>query len=208
MKVGEVRVKTRESLRFKLTLYFVLLTFIPLVALSIIAYTITRSQLEKQLSSALQLTATETQDKIDRFIYQKLEDVISWSRYPILKGAISFGITDIVEAYLQNNLSALSEYKGLALFNRDGEEVASVGEASLLEKGRDQSSAVWFKKTLNEGYSIAEPVKYKDEVRLGISAVVIDLETKEVIGVLLAELDFANVKEITAPVKVTPNPQD
>lgn len=205
---SERKLNFTNSLKFKLLLNILLMALIPLIGLSIIAYTMTRKQLQSQISSSLELAASEALDKIDRFVYQKIEDVKSWSRNPIIKGTIFFGVVDLAEAYFSNNMVSLPEYKSVALFNLSGEEIISVGEAAFSGEGKNRSQAEWFVNALKDNFYITPAVKYANEVRVGISVPAIDGETKQIIGVMLAELDFGVVKEITASVKVTANEQD
>ncbi|MBU2257578.1 MAG: methyl-accepting chemotaxis protein [Candidatus Omnitrophica bacterium] len=210
MAVEAVKIKMSDSLRCRLILYFVLITFIPLVILSVIAYNITKSRLQSQIAGSLEVVATETLDKVDRFIYQQTSDVKSWSKNPILKGALFFGTADVADTFFRTILDSYREFQALALFERNGDQIISKGECVLYEKGQNQSRANWFKATIaaKGSFYITEVKKSKDKVRLGISVAVVDSETEEVSGVLFAELNFLTIREIIAPVQVTANIKD
>ncbi len=202
------KVKMADSLRFKLILYFILITFIPLVVLSVIAYNITKSRLQTQIAGSLEVVAKETLDKIDRFVYQQVSDVKSWSKNPILKGALFFGTADVVDTFFSNTLDSFKEYESLALFDRNGDEVISKGDSVLYEKGQNQSRAAWFDGATRGNFYITEVIKNKNKIHVGISSAIIDSDSGEISGVLFAEFNFLIIKEIIAPVQVTANIKD
>ncbi len=153
-----------KSLRTKLVVSFLILTIVPLVALTLIAGGRSRDALTNMSGEFLQTSAQETVDKIDRNLFERYGDVQAFAFNPMAEGT-SAEITEAANTYA--NLYDLydllivadantGEILGVNTADKDGEPIES---ASLV--GTNVAGEDWFEqaKVAENGTSIvSEPV--------------------------------------------------
>lgn len=207
------------TLKKQLILLFLMVSIIPLLWVSYMAYNNGKNALEDSIGGSLSQLATEKIEKADRSISRAIEKIKSSRTEKLRKkvkdanktstevlqtgwigaGEAVGGIQNIVEL-----LAAKAGRGGKVIITDKNGYVIGATEKNL---SFDQSSKIWWEKAYNlgEGYDFIENVKYDDGrglyyIPISVPIREANFEESEAIGVLRIVFVLPELKEIVNPI--------
>ena len=138
---NSIYMKTRFPILLKLVILFLLMSLIPVIIVSTIAYQSSKANLQQTIGDNLANNASEKMDKIDRLLFFCKEEIQSWVQNDIMQDVIA-GDPD---GRITSNLIRLKEgygiYSGLFCLDSEG-TIVGTSESNAI--GQNVADAPWF----------------------------------------------------------------
>ncbi len=175
-----------QTLRAKLLIFFLLVTFIPLSVVGVMGYYAQKSELTNNLEQSLSTHTTNMAQEIEMFIRERLYDVNYLSRNPIIMEEQE----DIQQIRQQFNefLAIHDIYFGVVLADTDGTVIADTDDNIA---GNDVTDRAWFNHSMKGDPFISDIYRSSiiNDPIIVLSAPVFNYED-EVIGVITPLFDL------------------
>ncbi|MCR6112416.1 hypothetical protein HXA35_18955 [Bacillus sp. A301a_S52] len=169
-----------RTLRAKLLIVFILITFIPMSAVGVISHTLQKQEITNNIERLISLQSYSLTKEVQRFIEEKLMDVEYFAQNPVLIDPESTELE--VREQLYTFLDTHDIYGSIILLDEEGIVTAGV-ETTVI--GRDLSEREWFQKALDGETSMSDlyvsPIL--NEPMLVLAAPIYN-EDEELIGVV------------------------
>ncbi|UTR16336.1 ATP-binding protein [Salipaludibacillus sp. LMS25] len=140
-----------RTLRAKLLIVFILITFIPMSAVGVISHTLQKQEITNNIERLISLQSYSLTKEVQRFIEEKLMDVEYFAQNPVLIDPESTELE--VREQLYTFLDTHDIYGSIILLDEEGIVTAGV-ETSVI--GRDLSEREWFQKALDGETSMSD----------------------------------------------------
>lgn len=171
---------------------FLLVGLLPIILMSVLAFYQAKGALTTEITHDMQTRANATANEIDRLMFERLQNVASWSRLEVMQDARIGDVDKRLSHFLQELKTSYRDvYVDLYVIDMQGKIVAS-STANLIG-GQYITPPIWLNVSLpSSEITILKP----DANNLAMTAEVIDtLETKP-IGKLVAVLNWQHVQNI------------
>ncbi|MBT0654679.1 methyl-accepting chemotaxis protein, partial [Geomobilimonas luticola] len=163
-----------QGLQGKLLLYFLLMSLVPLLVVSIVSYQKAQKSLQNTTRDMLLDMASVIEAKVETKLGDRFDDIKAWATMPDLVEAVKTKKYAAASEKLSALVKAYDDYKVVMVFDADGNFVAASDQAILKDStvDRNQSNREWFKKAM-AGEVFVEDVNYSSTVKdtvIGFSA--------------------------------------
>ncbi|BAU64554.1 methyl-accepting chemotaxis sensory transducer [Stanieria sp. NIES-3757] len=185
------------SLRWKVTLFALTISTVPVIGIGAIAYYLGWQSLNQQITQTEQASAIAIADKLNRFMKERHTDIqiIAKQGYlinPIIRNSTSQAEK---ESIVNNYLASYPTYDSIASFDLNGDVlVQSKGPKIGNSKERKYFQEVI--KTKKIYISQPEISDSSEEMVIHIASPIIDKESKQMIGVVRSRMPIQNVEEV------------
>lgn len=112
-------------IRTKLILILLVLSLVPLAAISMIAYQSGERVIKKNLGLSYQQIAQETIEKVDRTLYEVYHNVRAWAELDLMQEVITGDLDGKISSLLMGLSQQYGFYSSIQVLDRKGEVVAS-----------------------------------------------------------------------------------
>lgn len=132
--------KNALPIRTMLFAAFLLVGLLPMVLMSVLAFNEAKSALSAEILHDLNTRAKATASEIDRLMFERLQNVVSWSQLEVMQDARIGDVDKRLSVFLHElKLSYRDVYSGLYVVDTSGRiiassEAASVGQIYAFEK--------------------------------------------------------------------------
>ncbi|AFZ36927.1 methyl-accepting chemotaxis sensory transducer with Cache sensor [Stanieria cyanosphaera PCC 7437] len=185
------------TLRWKVTLFALTISTVPVIGVGAIAYYLGWQSLNKQITQTEQTTAIAIADKLNRFMKERHTDIQIIAKQGILINPLIRNSTSQQEkeSIVNNYLASYTNYDSIAAFDLNGNLlVQSKGPKLDNHKDRDYFQEVV--KTKKPYISQPNISQSSGKAVIHVAAPIIDKESKEMIGVVRARMPIENVEEV------------
>lgn len=124
------------GIRFKILVFSIVISFIPIVFLSYIAYYYAKVSTEEMITSQLVSIADLKKGELVSWVNKNIQETITISKYPNLRKLISAPHQEKIPHYLQSILNS-SSWDEIFLIDTKGEVLFSSVKQSLHQKQKD-----------------------------------------------------------------------
>ncbi|MEE9543498.1 MAG: methyl-accepting chemotaxis protein [Thermodesulfobacteriota bacterium] len=208
MSLNPMKLARHVNIKKRLLIVSLLLSTVPLIFIGSLAYFSAKSTLKEQIGSGLSGQAKETLDKIDRNIYERMQNIRVWSQLASMQDIL----IDDEDLSIQGELTRLKEtygsYQDIFVFNEDGALTASSNKDF---SGEVSSGVAWFMNSMNGTVDIQDVSRsvLTNEIALSISAPVrADYDFNKILGVVTSRFDWKKIYEIADSVMLGGEAQD
>lgn len=180
------------SIRQLLLLAFLLAGLLPAMLVSFLSFYQARDALKKEISHDMQALSGTVANDIERIMFERVQNVHSWGRLAVMQDIQIGDIDKRVSNLLQELQSSYgSVYQSIYVVNAEGQVVASsnaknIGKQMLPEKK-------WIQVSLANSLVNFAPIKQNV---LPISQQIIDTNTNQAMGFLVAEFNWQLVQDL------------
>ena len=180
------------SIRQLLLLAFLLAGLLPAMLVSFLSFFQAREALKKEISHDIKALSSTVANDIERVMFERAQNVHSWSRLAVMQDIQIGDVDKRVSNLLQELQSGYGNvYQSIYVVNMQGQVVASsdarnIGKQMLPEKK-------WVQINLANSVVSLAPIRLNV---LPISQPVIDINTNQPIGVLVAEFNWQFVQDL------------
>ncbi len=176
-----------RSLRLKVIALFLALALVPLGLLTLMNYRTVRHSLQEAAHHSLRAAASETALTLNNFFEAKLTSVDTEAKLPILRKYLTSGDAEAADNVLRS-LRSINRQDPIfifssALLDASGRNVIDTRGSYV---GRDESTMIHFRKTVENGMVTLSPICFEPEsgrAYLAVSAPILSRE-REIIGIL------------------------
>jgi len=133
---------------------------LPLMGISILNYSVSKTALKKQILSGLEDVADKAIDHIDQAMHISYIDIQQWAEHDIVKEALTRGRSEKASLYFSHLTATNKLYKAIVLFNSEGKLIAS-NNSALMAKPREEKQKE-FARSYSEGATGKEPARMQD----------------------------------------------
>ncbi|GAB4231385.1 MAG: hypothetical protein Kow0049_13710 [Stanieria sp.] len=185
------------SLRWKVTLFALTISTVPVIGIGAIAYYLGWQSLNQQITQTEQTSAIAIADKLNRFMKERYGDIQIIAKQGYLSNSIIRNTTTQAEkeSIANNYLASYNNYDSIASFDLDGNlQVQTKGTKLGNHKDREYFQQVI--KTKKPYISQPEISKSSGKMVIHIAAPIIDKDSKEMIGVVRARMPIEKVEEV------------
>ncbi len=208
MSLSPMKLVRHFNIKKRLLIVSLLLSTIPLIFIGSLSYFSAKGTLREQIGSGLSGQAKETLDKIDRNIYERMQNIKVWSQLVSMQDIL----IDDEDENIAKELSRLKEtygsYQDIFVFNEEGALTASSNKGFAGEVSED---VVWFRNSMNGQVDIQDVnmSALTNEIALSISAPVrADYDFDKILGVVTSRFDWRKIYEIADSVMLGGDAQD
>jgi methyl-accepting chemotaxis protein len=199
----------RLSIRWQLALVSVVLSLFPIVVVGILAYRIARGALEERIRFNLETLALQTDEKLDRLLLDRQQNLAVWSQLGFMRDDAVTGDTDgRILQFLQEAKRNSDLTQEFWVANAAGTVIASTLPPL---RGREVGDREWLQ-AARRGESWIGSVGMQDLTgRVGLPfafPLQASFDRAKSVGVLVGMLDWPRVVEILHGVKVVPEGQN
>ena len=131
----------RATIRTKLITIFTLVVVVPVTLVGVEAYMISRRTLTSHISQGLERQAVGAVDQIDRVLFERYQNVKSWSADAIMLGVTEGDRDGRISNFLSTMQQQYGLYAGLVCVDANGRIVAASHPRLI---GMDVADAPWF----------------------------------------------------------------
>lgn len=180
------------SIRQLLLLAFLLAGLLPAMLVSFLSFFQAREALKKEISHDIKALSSTVANDIERMMFERAQNVHSWSRLAVMQDIQIGDVDKRVSNLLQELQSGYGNvYQSIYVVNMQGQVVASsdarnIGKQMLPKKK-------WVQINLANSVVSLAPIRLNV---LPISQPVIDINTNQPIGVLVAEFNWQFVQDL------------
>jgi twitching motility protein PilJ len=185
------------SLRWKVTLFALTISTVPVMGIGAIAYYLGWQSLNQQITQTEKTSVSGMVDKLNRFMIERYGDIQIIAKQGILSNALIRNSTNQTEkeAIINNYLASYRNYDSLAAFDLNGNLlVQSKGPKLGNHKDRDYFQQVI--KTKKPYISQPSISQSSGGMVIHIAAPIIDKDSKQMIGVVRSRMPIENVEEV------------
>jgi signal transduction histidine kinase len=184
--------KKSLPIRTILLLAFLLVGLLPIVLMSVSAFFQAKSALTTEITHDMQTRANATANEIDRLMFERLQNVASWSRLELMQDARIGDVDKRLSHFLQELKTSYRDvYVNLYVIDLDNKIIASSDAAYI--GAAYQWQAEWLKVALPASeITLLKP----DANTLAITAEINDSLAERPIGKLVAVLNWQQINHI------------
>lgn len=182
----------RLSIRQLLLLAFLLAGLLPAMIVSFLSFYQARNALKTEIKHDMQTLSGTVANDIERVLFERVQNVHSWSQLAVMQDIQIGDIDKRVSTFLQEvQLSYGEMYKSIYVLNTSGIVIAASHAGQISKQLKPAPS--WFKVEIaNKSLSVSKIVQN----RLSISQDVIDVNTNQKIGTLVAEFNWQVIQNL------------
>ena len=188
-----------KGLQGKLLLFFLLMSLIPLVTVSTIAYQKAKGSLQQLGNEMLNDTTHTIMGKLDVIVGDRYDDIKAWAVIDTIKDAFRTNKFDAANILLKNLDKQYDLYKEILLFDTAGNCVGAADTSIFNNPNfkRNQADREWFKHAM-AGEVYTHDVYFSasiNENAIGFSAPVKD-DNGKVIGLISSRIPWSHLEKI------------
>ncbi len=201
--------KLRLSIRWQLAIVSVALALLPIVVVGFIGYRTARIALEERISFNLQTLASQSDEKLERLLLDRQQNLTVWSQLGFMRDDAVTGDADgrILQFLLEAKRNAdLTQEFWVA--NAAGTVIASTLPAL---RGREVGDREWMAAARRAEKWVGNPEMQDLTAKVGMPMAVplqASFDRSKIVGVIVQVLDWPKVVDILHSVKVLPEGQD
>jgi len=199
----------RLSIRWQLALVSVALSLIPIAFVGVIAYRSARGALEERIRFNLETLGSQTQEKINRLLLDRQQNLRVWSQLGFIRDDTVTGDADArVFQFLQEAKRNSDLTQEIWVANAAGAVVASTVPGM---RGREVGDREWLQAARKGEVWVGQPAMQDLTGRVGMPfafPLQASFDRAKTVGVIVEVLDWPKVVEILHGVKVLPEGQD
>jgi signal transduction histidine kinase len=183
---------SRLSIRQLLLLAFLLAGLLPAMLVSFLSFYQARAALKKEITRDLQTLSGTVANEIERVIFERVQNVHSWSQLAVMQDIQIGDIDKRVSTFLQELQSSYGEvYLSIQVVDNNGIVVAASNAQQIGKKS--MPAIAWFEvKIANKSLNVAKIQRN----RLAISQEIIDANSNQKIGVLVADFNWQEIQDL------------
>jgi len=189
------------KLKEKFKIVIISVSLVPLLIIGSITYQSAKNALEKKIGQGFMSLAQETMDKIDRNIYERLQNINAWVSLGTMQDIMIEDEDGRIAADLKRLSSDYGVYHDIYVFDKKGNNIASSGQ-KMSSNYRD---ATWFKSAIN-GETEIQDVSHSElssKISVTFSAPVrADYDRNKIIGALVSSFNWEKIREIIDSVEI------
>jgi methyl-accepting chemotaxis protein len=188
-----------KGLQGKLVLFFLLMSLIPLVTVSTIAYQKAKGSLQQLGNEMLNDAAHKVMGKVDVIVGDRYDDIKAWAVTDTIRDAFETNKFAAANKLLQNLLKQYGLYKEIFLFDTTGNCVGA-GDLSIFNNPgfkKNQADQEWFKHAM-AGELYVHDVYFSasiNELAIGFSAPIKD-DNGRIIGLISSRIPWSHIEKI------------
>jgi two-component system, NtrC family, sensor histidine kinase HydH len=186
------------SVRQLLLLAFLLAGLLPAMLVSFLSFYQAREALKREISHDMQTLSGTVANDIERVMFERVQNVHSWSRLALMQDISIGDIDKRVSTLLQElQMSYGDVYQSIYVVDINGKVVAA-SNAQQIDKPRQSykqgaAATSWFQVKLADKSLDVGHIQHN---RLAISQAIIDANTNQKIGVLVAEFNWQVIQNL------------
>jgi len=182
----------RLSIRQLLLLAFLLAGLLPAMLVSFLSFYQARAALKKEITHDLQTLSGTVANDIERVIFERVQNVHSWSQLAVMQDIQIGDIDKRVSTFLQELQSSYGDvYQSIYVVNTNGVIVAASHAQEIGKKIAPVPA--WFQvKIANKSLTFGK-IKQNS---LAISQEIIDDDSSQKIGVLIADFNWQVIQDL------------
>jgi signal transduction histidine kinase len=182
----------RLSIRQLLLLAFLLAGLLPAMLVSFLSFYQARVALKKEITHDLQTLSGAVANDIERVIFERVQNVHSWSQLAVMQDIQIGDIDKRVSTFLQElQLSYGDVYQSIYVVDTSGTIVATSSAQNIGKKNLPENR--WFAVQLaNKSLNFGKIQKN----RLAISQEIIDVNSGQKIGILVADFNWQVIQDL------------
>jgi two-component system, NtrC family, sensor histidine kinase HydH len=182
----------RLSIRQLLLLAFLLVGLLPAMIVSFLSFYQARNALKAEIKHDLQTLSGTVANDIERVLFERLQNVHSWSQLAVMQDIQIGDIDKRVSTFLQEVQTSYGEmYQSIYVVNTSGVVVAASHAQQIGQQM--MPTQFWFKVNIA---SKALSVSKIEHNSLAISQDVIDVNSNQKIGTLMAEFNWQVIQDL------------
>lgn len=185
-------IKKPVPIRHTLLAAFLLVGLLPIVLMSYLAFNEAKQALTTEITRDMQTRATATASEVDRMMFERLQNVASWSTLEIMQDARIDDVDKRLSHFLNELKTSYKDvYANLYVINDSGHIIAS-SDAKQIGKTYT-STPDWLALTLPNKTIQLSTLR---NMHLAISADIIDNEDAHKLGKLIVEFNWVHIHDI------------
>lgn len=171
---------------------FLLVGLLPIILMSVLAFDQAKNALTTEIAHDMQTRANATANDIDRLMFERFQNVASWSRLEVMQDARIGDVDKRLSHFLQALKTSYRDvYVDLYVIDIEGKIIASSAAGRIA--GQYAAQPNWLNVALPESeIMLLKP----STTNLAITAEVTDVLEDKPIGKLVAELNWQHVQHI------------
>lgn len=189
------------TIRQLLLLAFLLAGLLPAMAVSFLSFYQARNALKKEISQDMQTHVQAIANDVARTMAERMHNVSTWSQLELMQELQIGDVDKRLSSFLQELKQNYGDiYTDIEVVNLQQQIIASSNPQHV-----GQTSAqlpAWFKVNLNHSPIQLSPIRNNT---LPISHVIIDMQTRQPVGYLVAYFNWQIVRNLLANAVVPPN---
>src|SRR5688572_16430955 len=197
------------KIKGQLVLVSVVLSLLPIAITGLVAYYTARDALETRIRFNLETLATETLKTVERILLERHHNLQAWAKLSFIQDATVTGDADLrISQFLQDAKKNFDFYQEIWVANSEG-RIISTTLPTL--RGRDVREYEWLQRSLRGEPWVGEPALQDITGKVGMvfsSPIRASFKGTQVVGVLVAVLDWEKIVELLNAVKVLPDGQN
>ena len=182
----------RLSIRQLLLLAFLLAGLLPAMLVSFLSFYQAREALKKEIMRDMQTLSGTVANDIERVMFERLQNVHSWSQLAVMQDIQIGDIDKRVSTFLHELQSSYGDmYRSIYVVDTSGKVVAASSAQQIGKKGAPIK--VWFQvKLANNSLDVGSILQNN----LAISQEIVDINSNQKIGVLVAEFNWQVIQDL------------
>jgi two-component system, NtrC family, sensor histidine kinase HydH len=182
----------RLTIRQLLLLAFLLAGLLPAMIVSFLSFYQARNALKAEINHDMQTLSGTVANDIERVLFERVQNVHSWSQLAVMQDIQIGDIDKRVSTFLQEvQLSYGDMYRSIYVVNTNGIVIAA-SHASQISK-QIKPPQFWFNVEIaNKSLSVGQIERNS----LAISQDIIDINTNDKIGMLVAEFNWQVIQDL------------
>jgi two-component system, NtrC family, sensor histidine kinase HydH len=182
----------RLSIRQLLLLAFLLAGLLPAMLVSFLSFYQARAALKKEITHDLQTLSGTVAKDIERVIFERVQNVHSWSQLAVMQDIQIGDIDKRVSTFLQELQSSYGDvYQSIYVVDKNGMVVAASNAQQIGQK--IIPAVAWFQvKIANKSLNFGKIQRN----RLAISQEITDANSSQKIGVLIADFNWQVIQDL------------
>jgi len=180
------------SVRRLLLLAFLLAGLLPAMLVSFLSFYQAREALKREITHDIQTLSGTVANDIERVMFERLQNVHSWSQLAVMQDIQIGDIDKRVSTFLHELQTSYGNvYLSIYVVNANGLIVAA-NDAQMIGKHSVPGSA-WFKVNLTNKLLSIDKIRQN---HLAISQEIIDVNSNQMIGILVADFNWQVIQEL------------
>lgn len=197
------------KIKGQLVLVSVILSLLPIAITGLVAYYTARDALETRIRFNLETLATETLKTVERILLERNHNLQAWAKLRFIQDDTVTSDADLkISQFLQDAKKNFDFYQEIWVANTTDGRIISTTLSSL--SGRDVREYEWFQRALRGEPWVGDPALQDTTGKVGMPLsfpIRASFKGTQVVGVLVAVLDWEKIVELLNAVKVLPEGQ-
>src|SRR5688572_5189887 len=197
------------KIKGQLVLVSVILSLLPIAITGLVAYYTARDALETRIRFNLETVATETLEILERILLERHNNLQAWAKLRFIQDDTVTSDADLrISQFLQDAKKNFDFYQEIWVANTTDGRIISTTLASL--GGRDVREHEWFQRALRGEPWVGDPAVQDTTGKVGMPLsfpIRASFKGTQVVGVLVAVIDWDRIVELLNAVKVLPEGQ-